>query len=105
MADRIDRIGRVSFDAGRVEPVRRYTPEERAAKIKEIEQAATDRAELRALLAKYPNPDHLSFAELLEQALNGGQQIKDDDLDYILDIGNHTASDNSGAILDISFWK
>ena len=37
MADRIERIGRVSFDTGRVEPVRRYTPEERAAKIKEIE--------------------------------------------------------------------
>ena len=101
MADRIERIGRVSFDTGRVEPVRRYTPEERAAKIKEIEQAAADRAELRALLAKYPNPDHLSFAELLEQALNGGQ-IKDDDLDYILDIGNHSKSDTSGVIVDIS---
>lgn len=100
MADRIERIGRVSFDAGRVEPVRRYTPEEWAEKIKEIEQAAADRAELRALLAKYPNPNHLSFAELLEQAINGGQ-IKDDDLDYILDIGNHRDSDTSGVILDI----
>lgn len=100
MADRIERIGRVSFDADRVEPVRRYTPEERAEKIKEIEQAAADRAELRALLAKYPNPNHLSFAELLEQAVNGGQ-IKDDDLDYILDIGNHRDSDDSGVILDI----
>lgn len=65
MADRIERIGRVSFDAGRWGPVRRYTPEERAEKIKEIEQAAADRAELRALLAKYPNPNHLSFAEYL----------------------------------------
>ena len=100
MADRIERIGRVSFDAGRVEPVRRYTPEERAAKIREIEQEAADRAEIRALLAKYPNPNHLSFAELLEQAVNGGQ-IKDDDLDYILDIGNHSESDISGVILDI----
>ena len=103
MADRIERIGRVSFDAGRVEPVRRYTPEERAEKIKEIEQAAADRAELRALLAKYPNPNHLSFAELLEQAVNGGQ-IKDDDLNYILDIGNHAGSD-SGVIVDISSLK
>ena len=100
MADRIEGIGRIAYDSGRVEPVRRYTPEERAAKIREIEQEAADRAELRALLAKYPNPDHLSFAELLEQAVNGGQ-IKDDDLDYILDIGNHTDSNTSGVILDI----
>ena len=74
MGDRIERIGRVSFNAGGIEPVRRYTPEERAAKIREIEQEAADRAELRALLAKYPNPNHLSFAELLEQASNGGQE-------------------------------
>lgn len=100
MADRIEGIGRIAYDSGRVEPVRRYTPEERAAKIREIEQEAADRAELRALLAKYPNPDHLSFAELLEQAVNSGQ-IKDDDLDYILDIGNHTDSNTSGVILDI----
>lgn len=100
MADRIKRIGRASFDTGRIEPVCRYTPEERAAKIKEIEQAAVDRAELIALLAEYPNPDHLSFAELLEQAINGGQ-IKDDDLDYILDIGNHSKPDTSGVIVDI----
>ena len=65
----IRRIERISYNSGRVERITRYTPEERAAKIKEIEQAAADRAEIRALLAKYPNPDHLSFAELLEQAL------------------------------------
>ena len=54
MADRIEGIVRIAYDAGRVEPVRRYTPEERAAKIREIEEAAADRAELRVLLAKYP---------------------------------------------------
>ena len=32
--------------------------------------------------------------------INGGQ-IKDDDLDYILDIGNHSKSDTSGVIVDI----
>lgn len=96
MVDRIERIGKVSF----VEPVHRYTPEERAEKIREIEQTAAERAELRALLSKYPNPDHLSFAELLEQAVNG-RQIKDDDFDYILDIGNHREGDTSGVILDI----
>ena len=40
----IRRIERVSYNAGRVERVTRYTPEERAAKIREIEQSAADRA-------------------------------------------------------------
>ena len=81
----IQRIGRISSNADRVEPVRRYTPEERAEKIKEINEAANDRAELRALLAKYPNPNNLSFAELLENGGDGGQ-IQDDESGYILDI-------------------
>ena len=99
----IRRIERISYNSGRVERVTRYTPEERAAKIKEIEQAAADRAEIRALLAKYPNPDHLSFAELLEQALNN-QKLNDDELAYILDIGNQQ-TDTSGVIVDISSKK
>ena len=92
---RIERIERV----GRVERVTRYTPEERAAKIREIEQAATDRAEIRAYLAKFPNPEYLSFAELLEQALSN-QKTNDDELAYILDIGKHE-TDTSGVIVDI----
>ena len=40
----IRRIERVSYNAGSVERVTRYSPEERAAKIREIEQAAADRA-------------------------------------------------------------
>ena len=99
----IRRIERISYNSGRVERVTRYTPEERAAKIKEIEQAAADRAEIRALLAKYPNPDHLSFAELLEQALNN-QKLNDDEFAYILDIGNQQ-TDTSGVIVDISSKK
>lgn len=99
----IRRIERISYNSGRVERVTRYTPEDRAAKIKEIEQAAADRAEIRALLAKYPNPDHLSFAELLEQALYN-QKLNDDELAYILDIGNHQ-TDTTGVIVDISSKK
>lgn len=87
MADRIRRIERVSLNSGRVAPVRSYTLEEYAKKIREIELAAADRAEIRAYLAKYPNPDNLTFAELLEQALKE-EQIKDEDLGYILDIQN-----------------
>jgi hypothetical protein len=99
----IRRIERISYNSGRVERVTRYSPEERAAKIKEIEQAAADRAEIRALLAKYPNPAHLSFAELLEQALKN-QKLNDDELAYILDIGNQQ-TDTSGVIVDISSKK
>ena len=99
----IKRIGRLTHDFCMVERVTRYTPEERAAKIEEIEQAAADRAEIRALLAKYPNPDHLSFAELLEQALNN-QKLNDDEFAYILDIGNHQ-TDTSDVIVDISSKK
>ena len=39
----IRRIERVSYNAGRVERVTRYTPEERAAKIREIEQELSEK--------------------------------------------------------------
>ena len=95
----IRRIERISYNSGRVERVTNYTPEERAAKIKEIALAEADRAEIREYLAKFPNPEHLSFAELLEQALSN-QKANDDELAYILDIGKHEA-DTSGVIVDI----
>lgn len=95
----IRRIGRVAYNSGRVERVTNYTPEELAAKIKEIEQAAAEGAEIRAYLAKFPNPNHLSFAELLEQALNN-QRTNDDELAYILDIGKHE-TDTSAYTVDI----
>lgn len=99
----IRRIERISYNSGRVEPVTNYTPEERATKIIEIKQAAADRAEIRAYLAKFPNPEHLSFAELLEQAMSN-QKTNDGELAYILDIGNHQ-EDTSGVIVDISSKK
>jgi hypothetical protein len=97
--DEIHRIERISYNSGRVERITRYTPEKRAAKIKEIALAEADRAEIREYLAKFPNPEHLSFAELLEQALSN-QKTNDDELAYILDIGNHQ-EDTSGVIVDI----
>ena len=100
MEDRIESIGRISYNAGRIEPVRGYTKKEIAAKLKIIEQENADRAEIRALLAKYPNPDHLSFEELLEQAENE-RKVQNNNLGYILDIGNHADSNTSGVILDI----
>ncbi len=83
----IHRIERVSYTTGRVERVTNYSPEVRVAKLKEIEQAAADRAEIRDYLAKFPNPNNLSFAELLEQALRN-QETDDEEIAYILDIGN-----------------
>lgn len=86
MTDKIGGIRRVSFTSGRVEKVRNYTAKERAEKLKEIDRAAAERAEVREYLSRYPNPDHLSFAELLELAIHG-KTVTDNDLDYILDIG------------------
>ena len=97
--DKIGRIERLTYNSGKVERVTRYSPEKRAAKIKEIEQAAADRAEVYAYLAKFPNPDHLSFSELLEQEYRN-LNTNDAELDYILDIGNHK-TDTSGVIVDI----
>lgn len=94
MSDRIEGIQRIA----RVEPVRGYTLAERVAKLRQIEREAADRAEIREYLAKYPNPDHLSFADLLEQAIKG-QKITEEELDYILDIGNHKYDD--GVIIEI----
>lgn len=86
MADttKIERVKYVSSDSSRVEKVRRATPEQRSETMREIEQAEKDRADFRAILAKYPNPDHLSFPELLEMAVNGNVQAEDPDV--IVDI-------------------
>lgn len=83
MEDRIEGISRIT----RVERVRNYTPAERAAKFEEIEKAAAERAEIREYFAQFPNPEHLSFAELLEQAIKNNK-VTDDDIGYILDIKN-----------------
>ena len=91
MEDRIEGISRISRVTG-VEGIRNYTPAEWAEKIKEIEKAAAERAEIRAYLAKFPNPENLSFAELLEQAIKDNKAT-DDDLAYILDIKNFPKKD------------
>lgn len=99
MADKIGKIRGVAYSSSRVEPVRNYSPQERAEKLSEIDRAAADRAEIREILARYPNPDHLSFPELLEKAINENK-VTDDDLDYILDIG-HQKREESGYTLKI----
>ena len=79
--------------------IRGYTPAERIAKIKEIEKLLADRAEIQAYLAKFPNPEHLSFSELLERATNENKMRKEEP-DYILDIGNHQ-NEKDAYILEI----
>lgn len=98
MKKRIEPIGRIERIAG-VEKIRGYTPAERIAKIKEIEKLLADRAEIQAYLAKFPNPEHLSFSELLERATNENK-MKEEELGYILNIGNHQ-NENDGYILEI----
>lgn len=98
MEKRIEPIGRIERIAG-VEKIRSYTPAERIAKIKEIEKLLADKAEIQAYLAKFPNPEHLSFSELLERATNENK-MRNEELDYILDIGNHQ-NEKDGYILEI----
>ena len=81
----IQKIGGISYNSSRVEPVTRYSKEHCSKKLKETEEEAADRAETLAYLAKYPNPDHLSFAELLDQATKNPLEA-DDETGYIVDI-------------------
>lgn len=79
--------------------IRGYTPAERIAKIKEIEKLLADRAEIQAYLAKFPNPEHLSFSELLERATSENK-MREEELDYILNIGKHQ-NEKDAYILEI----
>lgn len=83
---KISGITSIGYDSSRIEPVRRHTPEEVEAIYKNVEGQEKDRAEIRAYLAKFPNPNHLSFSELLAQNKAGPQS--NDDEGYVLDIGN-----------------
>ena len=100
MGDRIEGIERIGYNSFRVEPVRNYTAEERSIKIRGIELAEEERVEILSFLAQYPNPNHLSFSELLDRAYSRCINQYDTP-DYILDIGNHDEADTSGVIVDI----
>ena len=107
MADRINRIGRFS-SVSRTAPVRRYTPAERAAKVREIEQAAAEREEIAAYLAKFPNPNHLTFAELLEgkdEEQTVEPEPKNDELDFVVELKGQRGRDVSGVVVEIKTQK
>ena len=86
MQSKISGITSIGYDSSRVQPVRRHTKAEVDAIFDAVEEQEKDRAEIREYLAKYPNPNHLSFSELLAQNKAGSQG--EDDEGYVLDIGS-----------------
>ena len=86
MTGKISGITSIGYDSSRVQPVRRHTKAEVEAIFDAVEEQEKDRAEIREYLAKFPNPNHLSFSELLVQNKAGAQG--DDDEGYVLDIGS-----------------
>lgn len=86
MPGKISRISNISYNATRVEPVRRHTQAEIDAIYESVEQQEKDRAEIREYLARFTNPNNLSFSELLAQNKAGAQD--NDDEDFVLDIKN-----------------
>lgn len=86
MPGKISRISNISYNATRVEPVRRHTQTEIDAIFDAVEEQEKDRAEIREYLARFPNPNNLSFSELLAQNKAGAQD--NDDEGFVLDIKN-----------------
>ena len=64
----IGRLESITEISGRVERIKRVS--------RHPPLTEEDKAEISAYLEKFKNPDHLSFAELLEQAQNNGENIK-----------------------------
>ena len=85
MPDKISRISNISYNATRVEPVRRHTKAEIEAIFDSVEQQEKDRAEIREYLANFPNTNKLSFSELLAKNKSG---TLDNEEGYVLDIKN-----------------
>ena len=86
MPNKISGITSISYNSSRVEPIRRHTKDEIDAIFDSVEEQEKERAELREYLAKYPNPNHLSFTELLAQKNTVPQD--NDDEGFVLDIKN-----------------
>ena len=92
MADRIESIQRIKYDSTVVTPVRRYTKSEKQAKMEMLEKQISNHEEMtaihREIKQKYPNPQKLSFKELLQQEMSGeGNTVnQEDDEGFILDL-------------------
>ena len=92
MADRIDSIQSIRYDSTVVTPVRGYTKSERKAKMEAIEKQIAQHEEItaihREIKKQYPNPQKLSFKELLQQEMDGEENSvnQEDDDGFIIDI-------------------
>ena len=95
MQSKISGISNISYNSSRVDPVRRHTKAEIDAIFDAVEEQEKDRAEIREYLARFPNPNHLSFSELLAQnkisfsellAQNKTGSQDSDDEGFVLDI-------------------
>ncbi len=102
-------IERISADPrySRIQQIKAYTDEERSERLKQIELTLQEQEELRAYLAQFPNPDHLSFEELLQRdmasATGSASSVRSAEKavdGVIIDIGNH--QEDTGIIVDIS---
>lgn len=94
MAD-VEKIYRITGagDSSSINPVRRYTASERKAKMEMMEEEIKEHKEMldirREIKEKYPNPEKLSFPELLEREMNveNNKPVPaEDENGFILDI-------------------
>lgn len=91
MADSIDRISAVSAPVGsRIEAVNGYSKEGRKAALKRNEELIAAHEEIteihRFIKKMYPNPEHLSFKECLEQELHPKNIPENEEEGFVLDI-------------------
>ena len=92
MADAIESIHRIQYDSTVVTPVRGYTKSERKAKMETIEKQIAKHEEItaihREIKKQYPNPQKLSFKELLQQEMSEEQNAasQENDDGFIIDI-------------------
>ena len=90
---KVEKIYRITGDSSSINPVRRYTDSERKAKMEKMEEEIKEHKEMldirREIREKYPNPEKLSFSELLKQEMTGeiNKPARDEDGDgFIVDI-------------------
>ena len=107
MFNKIESISKVSSASNKkIQPVRRHSKEEIEKLYKDYQEASDDRKAFEEYLNKYPNPDKLSFDELLKRAASGhpltAKEIQETGL--IIDVGKKS-EDDDGVILSISSKK
>ncbi|MCR4742013.1 MAG: hypothetical protein K5866_03970 [Treponema sp.] len=106
MFDKIESISSLSsINNGKIQPVRRHSKKEIENLYNYNQEASEDRKAFQEYLKKYPNPDNLSFDELLKKAASGhpltDKEIKENESGLIIDVG-HKPKEDDGVILSIS---